>query len=236
MGTTHKLLRFGVFELNLDTEELRKAGTILKMAPQPFQLLAMLANHAGQVVTREEIKEQLWGADTYVDFEQGMNRCIKQIRTVLADNADNPLYIETLPRRGYRFLAPVVSKNVLAPAPNVIKSSSGVQSGIGLVLPNEPIPKVPEAAPASSAKVISREEQVSDSGAVSARSTEPFARKDKVIPPDRITSSTAAAETLAPEIARLRKSSAQTRRSLAWISVILVLLGAAVLYWYLHRP
>ena len=134
MSATHKLLRFGVFELNLNTEELRKSGTLLKLSPQPFRLLALLANRAGQVVTREEIKEQLWGEgageEIYVDFEQGVNHCIKQIRTVLGDNADNPLYVETLPRRGYRFLAPVVSKNVPAPAPKVIKSQSGVQSGI----------------------------------------------------------------------------------------------------------
>ena len=121
MSATHKLLRFGVFELNLNTEELSKCGIFIKLSPQPFRLLALLASHAGQVVTREEIRDQLWGKEAaeeiYVDFEQGMNRCIKQIRMVLADNSDNPLYVETLARRGYRFLAPVVSKNVLAPTP-----------------------------------------------------------------------------------------------------------------------
>jgi eukaryotic-like serine/threonine-protein kinase len=130
LNATQKLLRFGVFELNLATTELRKGGTPVKLPPQPFRLLALLASRAGQVVTREEIQQQLWGEETYVDFEQGMNHCIKQIRNVLNDNADTPLYVETLPRRGYRFLAPVTSKEVPAPAPRVTESTSGLQSGI----------------------------------------------------------------------------------------------------------
>ena len=101
------VLRFGVFELNLATEELRKFGTVIKLAPQPFELLALLASQAGQIVTREQIQLQLWGNDTFVDFEQGMNHCIRQIRNALSDDADRPRYIETLPRRGYRFVAPV---------------------------------------------------------------------------------------------------------------------------------
>jgi DNA-binding winged helix-turn-helix (wHTH) protein/tetratricopeptide (TPR) repeat protein len=125
LSATQKLLRFGVFELNLATDELRKGGTLVKLSPQPFQLLVLLVSHAGQVVTREEIRQQLWGEETYVDFEQGMNHCIKQIRNVLNDNADAPLYVETLPRHGYRFLAPVTSKVVPAPAPRVTESKSG---------------------------------------------------------------------------------------------------------------
>ena len=101
------LLRFGVFELNLVTEELRKFGTPIKLAPQPFQVLALLASQAGQIVTREQVQLQLWGEETYVDFEQGLNHCIKQIRYALNDNPETPRYIETLPRRGYRFVAPV---------------------------------------------------------------------------------------------------------------------------------
>jgi len=126
MSATHRLLKFGVFELNLDTQELRKFGTPVKLRPQPFRLLALLASCAGQVVSREEIKEQLWGGDTYVDFEHGMNKCVKQIRTVLGDDVTKPVYIETVPRQGYRFLVPVVAKTVLAPAPRVKESSSGI--------------------------------------------------------------------------------------------------------------
>ena len=124
MSATQKLLRFGVFELNLDTEELRKSGTIIKLPPQSLKLLALLASQAGQQISREEIQKQLWW-DTLVDFEQGINRCINQIRNVLGDNADHPLYIETVPRKGYRFVAPVTSKNVLAPRPQIVESDSG---------------------------------------------------------------------------------------------------------------
>jgi DNA-binding winged helix-turn-helix (wHTH) protein len=126
MSATHRLLKFGVFELNLDTQEMRKFGTPLKLPPQPFRLLALLASRAGQIVTREEIQEQIWGGDTYVDFEHGMNKCVKQIRTALGDDVNKPVYIETIPRQGYRFLAPVVAKTVLAPAPRVKEASSGI--------------------------------------------------------------------------------------------------------------
>jgi len=124
----YHLLRFGVFELNLDLEEIRKNGSLLRLPPQPFKLLAMLASRSGQVVTRDEIQQQLWGSDTFIDFEQGVNKCIKQIRTVLGDNPENPLYIETLPRRGYRFLAPVRTKMIPAPLPQVKEASSGLVS------------------------------------------------------------------------------------------------------------
>ncbi|MGA7459309.1 MAG: winged helix-turn-helix domain-containing protein [Candidatus Korobacteraceae bacterium] len=126
MGTTQKLLRFGVFELNLDSEEIRKDGTAIRLAPQPFRLLALLATNAGQVVTREEIQKQIWGDDTFVDFEHGMNQCIKQIRGVLNDSADRPVYVETIPRRGYRFLAPVVSKTI-SMSPTVVESPSSIR-------------------------------------------------------------------------------------------------------------
>ena len=126
----YQLLRFGVFELNLDLEELRKNGTALKLSPQPFKLLAMLASRSGQVVTRDEIQTSLWGSDTFIDFEQGVNKCIKQIRAALGDNADNPLYIETLPRHGYRFLAPVRTKFIPVPPPQVKEASSGLIANV----------------------------------------------------------------------------------------------------------
>lgn len=127
MSETQNLLRFGVFELNVTTEELRKSGTLVRLAPQPLKLLALLARRSGQVVTRDEIQQALWGGETYVDFEQGMNHCIKQIRNALSDSAETPLYIETVPRRGYRFLAPVVTKTIPAPPPRVVESQSGIQ-------------------------------------------------------------------------------------------------------------
>jgi len=150
---TQDLIRFGVFELNVTTEELRKSGTLIRLAPQPLKLLALLARRSGQVVTREEIQRTLWDGETYVDFEQGMNHCVKQIRNALSDSADTPLYIETLPRRGYRFLAPVVTKRIPAPPPRVVESQSGIQSGVPipgsapLVLsPGKPVVTDPTAA------------------------------------------------------------------------------------------
>lgn len=100
------VLRFGVFELDTRTGELRKSGTLIKLQPQPLKVLALLASRQGELVTREEIQQQVWGGETFVDFEQGLNYCIRQIRDALGDDADSPRYVETLPRRGYRFLVP----------------------------------------------------------------------------------------------------------------------------------
>ncbi len=101
------ILRFGDFELDLKGGQLRKAGVLVKLQPQPFKVLALLASHASEVVTREEIQQQIWGNDTFVDFERGLNFCIKQIRATLGDDAETPRYVETLPKRGYRFIATV---------------------------------------------------------------------------------------------------------------------------------
>jgi DNA-binding winged helix-turn-helix (wHTH) protein/tetratricopeptide (TPR) repeat protein len=101
------ILRFGSFELDAANAELRKAGIPLKLHPQPLRVLLLLTAHPGQIVEREEIQHTLWGDNTFVDFEGGINFCIKQIRDTLGDAAEKPKYIETLPRRGYRFIAPV---------------------------------------------------------------------------------------------------------------------------------
>jgi DNA-binding winged helix-turn-helix (wHTH) protein/tetratricopeptide (TPR) repeat protein len=101
------LLRFAGFELNPATGELRQGAEPVKLAPQPFKVLELLARRGGEVVSRVEIRDHVWSGDTFVDFEQGLNFCIRQIREVLGDTADAPRFIETLPRRGYRFLMPV---------------------------------------------------------------------------------------------------------------------------------
>jgi DNA-binding winged helix-turn-helix (wHTH) protein len=98
LSATQQLLHFGVFELNLTTEELRKSGVILKLPPQPFRLLAWLASHAGQVVARDTIQKQLWGEDSEVDSEHGIRQCSNQIRTALGDDSESPVYVETVPR------------------------------------------------------------------------------------------------------------------------------------------
>lgn len=106
---TKSVLRFGVFELDATTGDLRKNGILLKLQPQPAKVLVVLARHQNELVTREEIKEALWGGETFVDFEQGLNSCVRQIRSVLADDPDSPRFIQTIPRKGYRFIAPVSS-------------------------------------------------------------------------------------------------------------------------------
>jgi DNA-binding winged helix-turn-helix (wHTH) protein len=111
-----RVLRFGQFELDLRTGELRRGGTPVKIQQQPFKVLSLLASRAGELVTREELRQQIWGGDTYVDFDQGLNFCIKQIRAALGDHADTPCYVETLPRRGYRFIAPIEAQPDPVPA------------------------------------------------------------------------------------------------------------------------
>jgi TolB-like protein/Tfp pilus assembly protein PilF len=101
------VIRFGAFELDAANGELRKAGISLKIHPQPLRVLLLLAEHPGRAVTREEIQHCLWGDNTFVDFERGINFCVNQIRATLGDDAEKPRYVETLPRRGYRFIAPV---------------------------------------------------------------------------------------------------------------------------------
>src|SRR5215467_8007660 len=100
-------LRFGVFEVDLPAGELRKHGLRIHLQEQPFQLLAALLAHPGEVVTREQLQRRLWGTDTFVDFDHGLNKAINKIREALSDSAENPRFIETVARRGYRFLAQV---------------------------------------------------------------------------------------------------------------------------------
>ena len=99
--------RFDTFELDSESGELRNSGAPLKLQPQPFRVLLLLIERAGQVVTREEIRRRLWTESTFVDFEHGINFSINQIRRALADNAEKPRYVETLPKRGYRFIGVV---------------------------------------------------------------------------------------------------------------------------------
>src|ERR1051325_8642479 len=99
--------RFGSFEINLQSNELRKNGMRLRLSGQPFQVLAVLIEHAGEVVTREELHSRLWKADTFVDFDHGLNNAVARIREVLDDSSGTPRYVETIPRRGYRFIAPL---------------------------------------------------------------------------------------------------------------------------------
>src|SRR6201986_2631877 len=107
MSDSTPILRFDVFELDAGAGELRRNGDRIKLPPQPFKVLELLARRSGEVLTRNEIRERVWSDDTFVDFEQGLNFCIRQIREAVGDTADAPRFIETLPRRGYRFLHPL---------------------------------------------------------------------------------------------------------------------------------
>ena len=111
-----RLLRFDNFELDVRAWELRKHGVRLRLQGQPLQVLAALLKHAGDVVTREELRAQIWTTDTFVDFDHSLHNAIARLREVLGDSAERPRYIETLPRRGYRFIAPVDARDLPAPS------------------------------------------------------------------------------------------------------------------------
>lgn len=107
-----RLVRFGDFELDLWARELRRRGAKIRLPEQPFQVLAMLLEQPGQLVTREALQQRLWSSDTFVDFDRGLNKAINRVREALGDNADEPRLIETLPKRGYRFIGSVDSNAV----------------------------------------------------------------------------------------------------------------------------
>ena len=114
------LLRFEDFELDLRTRELRRDGRLVKLQDLPIKLLALLAGRPGELIAREEIEKALWGEDQFVDFEHGINTAMRKIRDALEENADQPRFIETLPRKGYRFIArvePVGPSGAVRPAP-----------------------------------------------------------------------------------------------------------------------
>jgi DNA-binding winged helix-turn-helix (wHTH) protein len=131
-GNQHSsaVISFGPFEADLHTQELRKQGVRLRLPGQSFHILAMLLKHPGELVTREELQQALWPSDTHVDFERGVNAAVNRLRDVMGDSADNPTLIETLPRRGYRFIGTVipsagVPKIVPEIFPNVPRESEG---------------------------------------------------------------------------------------------------------------
>lgn len=107
-GDAPRLVRFGVFQVDLRAGELRKRGVRIRLQQQPFRVLAMLLERPGELVLREEIRQRLWSSETWVDFDHGVNKAVNKLRETLGDSADSPRFIETLPKRGYRFVAPIV--------------------------------------------------------------------------------------------------------------------------------
>lgn len=124
------VIRFGIFEVDLRAGQLRRNGLKVRLQEQPFQVLAMLLERPSEVVTREELHARLWPADTFVDFDHGLNAAVKRLRDALGDSAENPRFVETLARRGYRFLAPVESSSAGTPAKQVVspRNSATVSS------------------------------------------------------------------------------------------------------------
>jgi len=107
LQSSRTIVSFGPFEVDLQTQELKKGGVRLRLPGQSFQILTILLKQPGQLVPRDELRQALWPAETFVDFEKGINAAITRLREALGDSAENPRYVETLPRRGYRFIAPV---------------------------------------------------------------------------------------------------------------------------------
>jgi len=122
-----KLARFGLYEIDLVSGELRKEGTRVRLQEQPFQVLAMLLERPGDIVTREEMRTRLWPGDTFVDFDHGLNTAVNKLREALGDAAANPRFVQTMARRGYRFIAPVQQNGAaaLATADAALSNASG---------------------------------------------------------------------------------------------------------------
>ena len=109
--------KFGVFEFDAETGELRKNGRTVALEPQPAKALALLLARAGEVVSRDDLRDAVWGSDTHVDYERGIAYCLSQIRTALGDSGDNPRFVQTIPKRGFKFIAPVAPDAPIPPVP-----------------------------------------------------------------------------------------------------------------------
>src|SRR5258706_8901730 len=135
-----RILCFGSFEVDLASGELRRQGLKIRLQDQPLRLLALLLERAGEVVSREELRDKLWPADTFVDFDHSLNTAVRKLREALGDSAETPRYVETIPRRGYRFIAPVVPLHTVQPA-------DSADAAVASVLP------FPAAHPSTSARL-----------------------------------------------------------------------------------
>ena len=144
MAGVRKGFRFGVFELDIVARELRKSGIRLKLQDQPFQVLLIMLERPGELISRDELRQKLWKSDTFVDFDHSLNTVINKLRDALGDSASSPRYIETLAKRGYRFLAPVEALNGEreTPASPADQPATPVSAASLLTHPHE-LPSVP---------------------------------------------------------------------------------------------
>jgi DNA-binding winged helix-turn-helix (wHTH) protein len=145
-NTAAQIRRFGVFEFDAQSMELRRAGVPIKLREQPSRILAYLLEHAGRMVTREELRQLLWPADTFVDFDHSLNTAVMTLRVALGDSADKPLYIETLPKKGYRFVA-AVSSGLAAIKTEGERATSIPPHTASAELPRPPARPAPLSAP-----------------------------------------------------------------------------------------
>src|ERR1700675_5788 len=143
-----RVILFGPFAAHLDSGELRRAGHKIRLQAQPFELLAMLLEHPGEVVSREEIRDKLWSANTFVDFDHSLGTAINKIRAALHDSVEKPRFVETLPKRGYRFIAELLPSPISSPA-----SSSNPQDAVAEA---EPSPSLQFPAVVATQKSISQ--------------------------------------------------------------------------------
>ncbi|MFZ1156404.1 MAG: tetratricopeptide repeat protein, partial [Candidatus Sulfotelmatobacter sp.] len=127
ISQSHRTLRFGVFDVDLRTAELRKHGVRIRLEEQPFHILTLLLECTGELVTREELRQKLWSADTFVDFDRSLNKAMSKLRLALGDSAESPRYIETLHRRGYRFIAPIQHDEPVVPHAAAHDSDPGLR-------------------------------------------------------------------------------------------------------------
>jgi cholera toxin transcriptional activator len=152
-----RIARFGVFEADLNAGELRKSGVKLRLQGQPFLVLALLLERAGEVVTREDLRQKLWPSDTFVDFDHSLNTAINKVREALGDSASSPRYVETLARRGYRFVAPVeIPQPISQQSPksdaaqkDVVRESAGTPSPVSPPISEPVAPSAPAAVSAA---------------------------------------------------------------------------------------
>src|ERR1700722_2559799 len=153
-ASSSRRVRSGLFEIDLSSAELYKSGRKIPLQEQPFRVLAILLEHPGQVVSREELQSRLWQADTYVGFDEGINTAIRKLRQAFGDSADNPRFSETLSRRGYRFIAPVSETPGDAVLGGALAANASENAGANPTgLANPPTLEQREPAPGISLKV-----------------------------------------------------------------------------------
>ena len=151
---SRRVYRFGLFEADANSGELLRRGTRVKLQDQPFRLLLILLRHAGEVVSRDQLRQQLWPSDTYVEFDGSLNNTLKKLRSALGDSPDNPSFIETIPKRGYRFIAPVAVESLGAESATLPIDTAGGSAELN-VDKEAPAASVAEHAPLSLVYAVS---------------------------------------------------------------------------------